>query len=43
MRKSSILRLCFCLAVALFELPLIAQGVVVYKKDGTHIGFKVIL
>ena len=39
MRKSSILRLCLCLAVALFELPLMAQGVVVYKKDGTQVKF----
>lgn len=39
MRKSSFLRLCLCLAVALFELPLMAQGVVVYKKDGTHVMF----
>lgn len=39
MRKSSILRLFLCLAVALFELPLMAQGVVVYKKDGTQVKF----
>lgn len=39
MRKSSFLRLCLCLTVALFELPLMAQGVVVYKKDGTHVKF----
>lgn len=39
MKKSSFLRLCLCLAVALFELPLMAQGVVVYKKDGTHVKF----
>ena len=39
MRKSSFMRLCLCLAVALFELPFMAQGVVVYKKDGTHVMF----
>ena len=39
MRKRSLLRLCLCLVVALFELPLMAQGVVVYKKDGTHVKF----
>ena len=39
MRKRSLFRLCLCLVVALFELPLMAQGVVVYKKDGTHVKF----
>ena len=39
MRKRGLLRLCLCLVVALFELPLMAQGVVVYKKDGTHVKF----
>ena len=39
MRKSSLLRLCLCLAVALFELPLMAQGVIVYKTDGTQVKF----
>lgn len=39
MRKRSLLRLCLCLVVALLELPLMAQGVVVYKKDGTHVKF----
>ena len=39
MRKSSLLRLFLSLAVALFELPLMAQGVVVHKKDGTQVRF----
>lgn len=39
MRKSSILRLCLCLAVALFELPLMAQGVVVYQKNGVNMKY----
>lgn len=39
MRKSSFLRLCLCLVVLLFELPLMAQSVVVCKKDGTHVKF----
>lgn len=39
MRKISLLRLCLCLAVALFELPLLAQGVIVYKTDVTQVKF----
>ena len=39
MRKSSFLRLFLCLAVALFELPLMSQGIVVCKKDGTQVKF----
>ena len=39
MRKNSFLRLCLCIAVALLELPLMAQGVIVYKKDGTQVKF----
>lgn len=39
MRKSIFMRLCLCLSVALFELPLMAQGVVVYKTDGTQVKF----
>ena len=39
MKKRNFMRLCLCLAVALFELPLMAQGVVVYKKDGTQVKF----
>ena len=39
MRKSTLLKLCLCFAVALFELPLMAQGVVVWKKDGTQVKF----
>ena len=39
MKKSNLLRLCLCLAVALFELPLMAQGLIVYKNDGTPVKF----
>lgn len=39
MRKSDFMRLFLCLAVALFELPLMAQGVIVWKKDGTQVKF----
>lgn len=39
MRRNSLSRLCLCLALALFELPLMAQGVVVHKKDGTQVRF----
>ncbi len=39
MRKSDFMRLFLCLAMALFELPLMAQGVIVWKKDGTQVKF----
>ena len=39
MRKRNLLRLSLCLAVALFELPLMAQGVIVYKTDGTQVKY----
>lgn len=39
MKKSTLWRLCLFFAVALFELPLMAQGVVVWKKDGTQVKF----
>ena len=39
MKKSPLLQLCFFLTMSLFELPLMAQGVMVYKKDGTQVKF----
>ena len=39
MKKRNLLRLSLCLAVALFELPLMAQGVIVYKTDGTQVKY----
>lgn len=39
MKKQQIFRLCVCLAVALCNLSLMAQGVIVYKKNGTLVKF----
>lgn len=39
MKKQLISRLCACLIVALCGMPLMAQGVIVYQKDGTKVKF----
>lgn len=39
MKNQLISRLCACLVVALCGLPLMAQGVIVYQKDGTKVKF----
>lgn len=39
MKKQLISRLCACLVVALCGMPLMAQGIVVYQKDGTKVKF----
>ena len=39
MKKRMISRLCACLVVALCGMPLMAQGVIVYQKDGTKVKF----
>lgn len=39
MKNRILMRLCLCLAVALFELPLMAQGIIVYKKNGTQVKY----
>ena len=39
MKKQLISRLCACLVVALCGMPLMAQGVIVYQKDGTKVKF----
>lgn len=39
MKNRILTRLCLCLAVALFELPLMAQGIIVYKKNGTQVKY----
>ena len=39
MSKHQICKLCLCLVMALCELPLMAQGVIVYKKDGSKVKY----
>lgn len=39
MSKHQICKLCLCLIMALCELPLMAQGVIVYKKDGSKVKY----
>lgn len=39
MSKHQICKLCLCLVIALCELPLMAQGVIVYKKDGSKVKY----
>ncbi len=39
MTKQNILKIGMCLIMALYELPLMAQGVIVYKKDGTEVTY----
>lgn len=39
MKKQLISRLCVCFVVALCGMPLMAQGVIVYQKDGTKVKF----
>ena len=39
MKKQLISRLCACLMVALCGMPLMAQGVIVYQKDGKMVKF----
>ena len=39
MKKQLITRLCACLVVALCGMPLMAQGIVVYQKDGTKVKY----
>lgn len=39
MKKQLILRLCICFVVALCGMPLMAQGIFVYQKDGTKVKF----
>ena len=39
MSKHQICKFCLCLVMALCELPLMAQGVIVYKKDGTKVKY----
>lgn len=39
MSKYQICKLCLCLVIALCELPLMAQGVIVYKKDGSKVKY----
>lgn len=39
MSKHQICKLCLCLVMVLCELPLMAQGVIVYKKDGSKVKY----
>lgn len=39
MSKHQICKLCLCLIMAFCELPLMAQGVIVYKKDGSRVKY----
>lgn len=39
MKKQLISRLCACLVVALCGMPLMAQGVIVYQKDGAKVKY----
>ncbi|MBQ3239348.1 MAG: hypothetical protein IJA98_09865 [Bacteroidaceae bacterium] len=39
MKKQLIFRLCACLLVALYNLPMMSQGVIVYQKDGTKVKY----
>ena len=39
MKKQLISRLCVCFVVALCGMPLMAQGVIVYQKDGTKVKY----
>lgn len=39
MKKQSILKIGMLLCAFLFELPLLAQGVIVYKKDGKRVNY----
>ena len=39
MKKTQFGRLCLWLVMAVCELPLMAQGIVVYQKDGTKVKF----
>lgn len=39
MTKQNILKIGMCLIMALYELPLMAQGVIVHKKDGTEVTY----